>query len=169
MLHLTDLLNVLKLIADSFGSGFAFDHVHHELVWGKDNSLIFAEDVMWLFISVSVERESRDKIAPKNARSSQLELWEKLHWHLLRACNCFGWLSMDEIEHYVGCFFLWDLYHDKIFLLAPSTALYLLLNDRALDSIPARLVPEDLRAWQFMHAAFVKSGLAKKSHVTMAC
>lgn len=69
---------------------------------------------------------------------------------------------MDEIEHYVGCFFLWDLCHNKTFLLAPSTAEYLLLTDRALDSIPARLVPEDLRAWQFMHAAFVKSGLAKK-------
>lgn len=46
MLHLTDLLNVLKLIADSLGSGFAFNHVHHELVWGKDSSLIFAEYVM---------------------------------------------------------------------------------------------------------------------------
>lgn len=46
MLYLTDLLKVLKSFVDSFGSGFAFDHVHHKLVWGKNSSLIFAEYVI---------------------------------------------------------------------------------------------------------------------------
>lgn len=46
----------------------------------------------------------------------------------------------------------------KPFLLAPSTDEYLLLTDRTLGSISARLVPKYLRAWQFMYAAFEKSG-----------